>query len=382
MKLLFFCFADEMKVELAHWTKYFKQFPIRFVIAPLIKAQEKSAYQESLTQLSSASRNTQVTPVYIRSKNSSLRNLLNPNVFLNDFISIFKVINSNKPDVVVCYYVSHAYPLALMRGLLNFSLCVVAVGSDINLENSTIQRLAKRVVFQNCARIFAVSWQLKDKIETQEGVPVIVTPSSTDTSFFRPLDSKSILRKKWNIDNEKTVIAAVCRLDKNKAVDILIKALKNLNTTNTLLLVAGEGPEKKNLEALSTRLGIRGQVKFIGFKNRTELLELYNIADIFALSSYAEGLPRVLIEAMACGCIPIATDVGGVSSVVSDGINGFTVHSGNPEMFSEKINTVICFSEKKKNEMQRKTRQTVVEKFDSKRTLNLLIRSVQEINFD
>ncbi len=376
MKILFFCFADEMKVELSHWAKYFEQFPIRFVVTPLIKAQDKSAYQESLTQLGSAGRNTQVTPVYIRSENSSLRNLLNPKVFLNDFISIFKAINCNKPDVVVCYYVNHAYPLALMRGLLKFSLCVVAMGSDINLENSTTQRIAKRFVFQNCDKIFAVSWQLKDKIETQEGFPVIVTPSSTDTSFFRPLNNRSALRKEWNIDAGKTVIAAVCRLDKNKAVDILIKALKNLNSTNNLLLVAGEGPERRNLEALSTSLGIREQVKFLGFKDRNKLLELYNLSDIFALSSYSEGLPRVLIEAMSCGCIPIATEVGSIRFVVQNGINGFLVPPGDSKFFSELINVIASFSQEKKKEMQRKARDTVVEKFDSKRVLNLLMNIV------
>ena len=376
MKLMFFCFADEMRVELAYWSKYFRQFPNKFVVTPLIKIQDKSTYQESLTQLSLAGRNTQVAPVYIKSADSSFRNLLNPKIFLNDFISIFEALNRTKPDVVVCYYVNHAFPLAFFRRFLGYSLCVVAMGSDINLENSPMQRLAKKFVYQNCDHIFAASWKLKEKIENDQGIPVIVTPSSTDTSFFKPLNAKAALREKWGIAPEKNVIISVARLDKNKAVDIQIKALKNLNRKDALLLIAGEGPEKRGLEALASNLGVTENVRFLGFKTRSALLDLYNLSDIFALSSYAEGLPRVLIEAMSCGCIPVSTDVGSVSTVVSNGENGFIVPSGNPQLFSEQLNKIMSFSQEKKQEMQTKARQTVVEKFDSKKVLNLLVSSV------
>jgi glycosyltransferase involved in cell wall biosynthesis len=263
--------------------------------------------------------------------------------------------------------------------MLNFRLCVVAMGSDVNLENSAVQKIAKKFVYQNCNRIFAASWKLKEKIEKEHGIPVTVTPSSTDTSFFKPLNLKSSLRQKWNIEPEKNVILAVCRLDKNKAVDILINALKSLNQKDVTLLIAGEGPERKSLEALATKLGVRSNVVFLGFRSRAELLELYNLADIFTISSYAEGLPRVLIEAMSCGCIPIATNVGSIDAVVVNGVNGFVVPTGNSQVFSEKIRQLFSFSEEKKRQMQNLARQAVLERFDSEKILKDIVESVNAL---
>ena len=94
-------------------------------------------------------------------------------------------------------------------------------------------------------------------------------------------------------------------------------------------MVVGEGEERKTLEELSYALGLQQQVTFMGLRSKIELLELYNIADLFVLSSYSEGLPRVLLEAMACGCISVATDVGSVNAVVVNGRNGFTIEPGN-----------------------------------------------------
>jgi glycosyltransferase involved in cell wall biosynthesis len=376
MKVLFFCWAEEMKVELAHWTNFFEEYNHSFVITPLIKKEDKPNFEETITKLNQVTQNTFFDPIYINSQNASFRNLLNPKTLVKDFFSIFNALNRSKPDVVICYYVTHAYPLALMRRMLNYRLCVVAMGSDVNFENSPAQKIAKEFVYQNCHRIFAVSWKLKRKIESQHHVSVTLAPSSTDTSFFRPLNSKIDLRKKWNIDPEKKVVLAVCRLDKNKAVDILINALKTVGSKDIILLVAGAGPERKALEALAARLSFQESVLFLGYRNRPELLELYNLADIFALSSYVEGLPRVLIEAMSCGCIPVATDVGGVSSVITNGVNGFLVPPGSSEAFSNQIRSILVFPEEKKQQMRSLSRQVIVEKFDSKKVLNDMVKSI------
>ena len=378
MNIAFFCWADELNVELFYWSKYFQQYENEFSIIPLIKLKDKELYDGIVKQLSRVN-NTRILPVYLKSEDSSFRNVLNPKIFFNDFMSIFKTLSLNKPDVVVCYYVTHAYPLALLRRFLNFSLCVVAMGSDVNLDNSLIQKIFKKFIYQNCKRVFAASWKLKEKIEKDNGIHVIVTPSSTDTSFFKPLNRKAPLREKWGIDSRKVVIISVCRLDKNKAVDILIKSLVMLKNQEILLLVAGEGPERISLEKLTAKYGIQSNVRFLGFRSRDELLELYNLADMFALSSYAEGLPRVLIEAMSCACIPIATEVGSVGAVVKTGINGYAVPPGNPHVFSNIIRMVAGFSEKQKTAMQTMAREAVVEKFDSERVLNLLVKSVNEL---
>ena len=300
MKIMFFCWAHEIEIELRYATKYLSQIQQQFVFAPLIRLEDKPKYEEIILKLSESDGNITIAPVYLKSPDSKFSNLLNPNIFIRDFLSISKVIKRSKPDVIVCFYISHAYPLALLKRRFKFSLCTVAMGSDVNLENSRIQKMARKFIYRNCDLIFARSWKLKEKIEEEHDCNVIVNPSSTDTSFFKPLDSKAELREKWNINSNEHVILTVCRLDKNKAVDVLLKAISTLKNNNVRVLVAGDGVERKALEELSSTLGLQKKVTFLGSKNRSELLELYNLSDVFTLSSYAEGLPRVVLDVVVC----------------------------------------------------------------------------------
>ena len=376
MKIMLFCWAQEIPNEILHVAKYFSEFEHQFILTPLIRFKDKIIYSEDLLKLSGTSENVTVAPVYLKSPNSNFSNLLNPKMLISDFLSIRKVIKYSKPDVIVCFYISHAYPLALLKKFFNFSLCAVAMGSDVNLDNGFLQKIFKKFVYRNSDLIFARSWKLKDKIEEEHNCNVIVNPSSIDTSFFKPLDSKARLKEKWHIDANAKIILTVSRLDKNKAVDVLLKSLGNSKKGNIRVLVVGEGEERKTLEELSYALGLQQQVTFMGLRSKIELLELYNIADLFVLSSYSEGLPRVLLEAMACGCISVATDVGSVNAVVVNGRNGFTIEPGNYLQLSEKAEIVLSMSEKQLRLMQTRARQSVVDNFESKKVWQSMIDSI------
>ncbi len=376
MKIMFFCWAQEMQTEMVYVAKYLSQLQQHFIVTPLIKLKDKTNFDETISKLSESSKNITVAPVYLKSPNSKFSNLLNPNILMRDFLSILKVIKRSKPDVIVCFYVSHAYPLALLKSLSKFSLCIVAMGSDVNLENGFLQKIAKEFVYRNSDLVFARSWKLKEKIEEAHKCSVTVNPSSTDTAFFRPLDSKVKLREKWNIDLNAQVVLTVCRLDKNKGVDVLLKSIATLKNDKVKVLIVGDGVERNALDDLSATLGLQEKVTFMGLRNRVELLELYNLSDVFALTSYSEGLPRVLIEAMACGCIPVATDVGSVSALVTNGCNGFTTVPGNHRELSEKIKKVLSMPEEKLKLMQTKARQSVIEDFDSQKMWKLMVETI------
>jgi len=377
---MLFCWAEEMRIELLNLAVYIARLPQNFVIAPLVRLRDKTYYQEAVSQLNRTSSNIHVDPTYLRSPDGRFRNLLNPSILLNDFLSLFNVIRRSKPDVIVCFYVLHAYPLVLLKKLFRFSLCVVAMGSDVNLQNGFLDRLVKNVIYRNSDLVFASSWSLKDRIEKEHHRNVIVVPSSADPSFFKPLNSRALLRQKWRIEPWKRVVLTVCRLDKNKGVDILMNSIKLLNSNDVDLLVVGEGEERKSLEKLSASLGMQKNVAFLGFRERGELLELYNLADLFALASYSEGLPRVLIEAMACGCVPVVTSVGSTAKVVVDGFNGFTVRAGDYEEFAEKINNILLLPEEKLKMMRSRARSAVEQEFDSRRLIEKIVDNVTALN--
>jgi glycosyltransferase involved in cell wall biosynthesis len=376
MKMMLFCWAQEIPNEILAVSKYLSQLDHQFIVTPLIRFKDKMIYADSMLSLSQKSDNIIVAPIYLKSANSSLTNFLNPNTFMRDFLSIRKVIKKNEPDVIVCFYLSHAYPLVLLKKMSNFSLCVVAMGSDVNLENSFLQRKAREVVYRNSELIFARSWSLKEKIEKDHEKDVIVSPSSTDTSFFKPLESKSSLREKWNLNLTDRIVLTVCRLDKNKGVDILLKSMDLLQNIFVKLIIIGDGEERKNLETLSSTLGLDDKVLFMGQRSKLELLELYNLSDAFLLASYSEGLPRTVLEAMACGCIPIATNVGSVGKIITDGQNGFLTEPGNHVGFSEGIKKMFTLPSEDLKQMQTKARESVIRDFDSGKVWKTMVNTI------
>ena len=102
-------------------------------------------------------------------------------------------------------------------------------------------------------------------------------------------------------------------------------------------MVAGDGPERARLDALVAELGLGDRVRFLGAQPRDAVLELLAAADAEVLSSGWENFPHALIEGLAVGTPVIATGVGGVREIVTDGENGLLVPPGDPGAFAAAI---------------------------------------------
>ena len=116
-----------------------------------------------------------------------------------------------------------------------------------------------------------------------------------------------------------------------EGVPVLLDALAEARQTRpdlTLTLV-GDGPDRAALEADMQARGLRGAVQFLGYKSQSEVAELLAFHDGLVLPSLAEGVPVVLMEAMAASMPTIATAVGGVSELVEDGVTGCLVAPGD-----------------------------------------------------
>jgi glycosyltransferase involved in cell wall biosynthesis len=96
-------------------------------------------------------------------------------------------------------------------------------------------------------------------------------------------------------------------------------------------LLSGRGPFLKKLEQEVQLRGLQEKVVFLGYIDRRKLIEIYQNATIHVVPSHYEGLPTVLLEAMACGLPIVATDIGGNNEVISSGVNGFLVPPKHPE---------------------------------------------------
>ncbi|TNF22704.1 MAG: colanic acid biosynthesis glycosyltransferase WcaL [Rhodobacteraceae bacterium] len=135
----------------------------------------------------------------------------------------------------------------------------------------------------------------------------------------------------------------VGRLAAVKGIPVLLEALAFLQPRMPDLQVTliGDGPERARLERDAADLGLREMVAFAGYKSQAEVAEALRHTDALVLPSFAEGVPVVLMEAMAAGRPVIATSVAGVRELVEDGVSGFLVHPGDALTLVEAITRVL-----------------------------------------
>jgi teichuronic acid biosynthesis glycosyltransferase TuaC len=141
---------------------------------------------------------------------------------------------------------------------------------------------------------------------------VTVLRNGIDTRHFRPPVDRPALRARLGLDCP--TLLSVGHLIERKGHDLVIRALVAL--PGCALLLAGEGPERRRLEALIAELGLGARARLLGARPHGEMAELYGAADALILASSREGWANVLLESMACGTPVVATDIWGNPEVV------------------------------------------------------------------
>lgn len=144
-------------------------------------------------------------------------------------------------------------------------------------------------------------------------------------------------------------IVAARRLIYNKGIDILIKAFETVHKEfpDISLYIIGDGPEKENLINLSKNMGLTSCIHFTGTLSLEELFAYMKGAILHVCPSRAEGGGIVNVEASACGCIPIGSNVDGIPEYIQDKISGLLFKSENYDDLAEKILEVIKNTERK-----------------------------------
>jgi glycosyltransferase involved in cell wall biosynthesis len=127
------------------------------------------------------------------------------------------------------------------------------------------------------------------------------------------------------------------------------------------LLIAGRGPLLEELQAQAQRLGIASQVSFLGV--REDIAALLAAADGFVLSSAWEGMPNVVMEALAAAKPVVATRVGGVSELVETGKSGVLVPPRDPTALSQAMRQLMTLPAEQRREMGSRGRSRVAAQF-------------------
>ncbi|HKI37099.1 MAG TPA: glycosyltransferase [Gemmataceae bacterium] len=192
-------------------------------------------------------------------------------------------------------------------------------------------------------RVLCVSPDLYDESRGC-GVPegrCVLLENGIDTEEYKRSLSSAAAKRRLGLPPERLVVGAVGRLSPEKGFDLLIRAVDRLLSggLDVQLLIAGEGDERPRLEAVIDELGRGDRVTLLGYRSDTPLW--YQAMDVFALSSHREGLPNVVLEAMALETPVVATRVAGVPRLVRDGENGLLVEAGDEAGLSEALGLLL-----------------------------------------
>ncbi len=204
--------------------------------------------------------------------------------------------------------------------------------------------VAERVMSLFAYRVVGVSDHTSANLEKFEQIAtakIETIPNGIDGSTFDVPVDREAMRRALGIPSDAVILGVGARLSPPKGVTYLLRALPEIvaRVPRAVLIVAGEGPLEQDLKAEAERLVLGNHLKFVG--PRADMPELLGLFDLYVLPSVSEGLPMVLLEAMAAGCPIVATSVGGVPSAIEDGVNGLLVPPRNPAMLAGAVIKVL-----------------------------------------
>ncbi len=206
-----------------------------------------------------------------------------------------------------------------------------------------------RLVLKGANRVITVSGKTMEYVLKlgADFSKASVMYNGVDTTFFHPMNRKEN-RGKLGLPKNKTVVLTIRRLVYKNGLDTFIESASLLarDYPNLLFIVIGKGPNRTLIERRVRELGIGGNVRLAGFVPEEFLPLYYNAADYFIIpSSSGEGLPLVLLEAMACGLPVIATKVGGTPEIIEDMKNGVLVPPREPRDLADAISRFLSDKE-------------------------------------
>jgi len=191
--------------------------------------------------------------------------------------------------------------------------------------------------------VVAVSHDLLEALP-QWGVPqnlCLLVENAIDTVQFARRRSTREAKQQLGIAPNRLVIGTVGRLSAEKGFDRLVAATDRLlqQGFDLELIILGDGDERDHLESLIAKLDRADRIRLVGYQS--DLLDYYHAMDVLAISSLREGLPNVLLEALATEVPVVATRVGGVPQVIQDGQHGLLVEPNDVDQLTSSLSKLL-----------------------------------------
>ena len=215
-------------------------------------------------------------------------------------------------------------------------------GNPFDFLTTQVLKIAARISAMSCEQIIVTSNEMA-WWWSKTGAPasrMSTIPLGVNPQLFKPIPNARSLLK---ISPKKSVVLFVGRLSQEKGLKHLISAVKKLCevSNNVELHLVGEGGYGRYLQDSALDLGIEKRLIFHGKIDKSDLPVYYSAADITVLPSLSEGLPRTMLESLACGSPFLGTRITGIEDHIQDNKTGFLIEPGNTELLTRKLETIL-----------------------------------------
>lgn len=314
-----------------------------------------------------------------------IKNFVQEISIYNDLMALFELIwliKREKYDIVHTHNSKAGFIGRLAARICGISIVVHTIHGFAFHEFEKPPRQALFIFLERLAARFAdklitVSEPLKDW-----GLRLGIGKKGQYTTIYDGIEINRFIlninigkkRQEFGIKSADFVVGVVSKLWEGKGHKCILKAASSVITKvpNVKFMFVGEGYLREELEALTQQLGLNDYIIFTGF--RTDIPEITAIFDIAVLASFFEGLGRVLLEAMALSKPVIATKVGGIVDVVTDGKTGSLVPPNNSVALAQAIIRLL-----KDESLRRRMGEAGRAKIDAKFSAQTMVDKIQTV---
>jgi len=253
----------------------------------------------------------------------------------------FNRLLQNEQPIVLHTWLFHANLTGRLIGRLNNVPIIITSRRNINIGGKW-RELLNRLTSGLDDKVIAVCEAVRQAEIVSSKIPaekVVTIYNGINPLPFTPasIDTSRKIRNGLGIRDDELVLGAIGRLEPQKGFFDLISSLAHIKAkfNSVRLLIVGEGELRDTLELQINNHNLSGTIKFTGLRN--DVPEILTALDVFVSPSLWEGLPNVILEAMAAGKPVVATSVGGTPEAIVDGETGLLIPPRNPEALASAI---------------------------------------------
>ena len=317
-----------------------------------------------------------------------IRQLKSRNIFVRlisyfrlHLITSFLIIKlKQRKNINTCVFFMEGAALLsiLISKLLNINTIwvlpsnILSTAQDYKVETKVLLGL-QRLSYYFIDRIIVYS----DILITEWGLERYKNKIAVSSEHFLDFTNFKMMRK---YNHRWRKIGYVGRLSGEKGVFNLVKAISLMPDCDFQLIIIGDGDLRSEITEYIVEHNMCEQVKLTGWIAHEKLPDYLNELRLLVVPSYTEGLPNIMLEAMACGTPVLAASVGAIPDVIEDGETGFVLNDNSPECIAESVLKILDMSDDKLEQISVNARKLVEEEFIFENVIKKWSKILENLN--